>query len=56
MSLGESIVNQDNRDKITDEEYVETIKKVLLAKPKSKYENRMPTKKELKLRWKLVKE
>ena len=41
-----------------DKDYEKAIKNVLLApKPKTKkYENRMPTKEELKLKWKLVKE
>ena len=45
----------DTKDKITEEDYKEAIRKVLLAKPKSKYKNCMPTKEELNVKWKLVK-
>lgn len=47
-------MNQDNPDKITLEDYKEAVKSVLLAKRKSKSENRMPTKEELEKKWKLV--
>ena len=40
-----------------DKDYEETIKTVLLSKPRKKmYENRMPTRKELNMKWKLVKD
>jgi len=38
-----------------EKDYEETIRKVLLAKPKSKYKNRTPTKEELNMKWRLDK-
>ena len=42
------------QDKITGEEFKAAIESVLLAKPKVKSENRMPSKEDLGLRWKLT--
>ena len=49
-------MNDDKLDKVIEKDYEKAIKEVLLAKSKTKYENRTPTKEELNMKWKLVKD
>ena len=47
-------MNKSDHDPITMEEFENAVKQILQAKPKMKYENKMPTKAELEQRWKLT--
>ena len=51
------MADKNDHEEITEEDFKKVVQKIMLSgKPKVKAENRMPTKKELNMKWKLVKE